>query len=223
MPVQVRCPQCKKLCQVQSEHVGQAVRCPQCSQVFLPAGDAPAAATVPARPGFWTGLRGMFRGAATPVPTAQPSDPELELHLDGPMAAAMLEAPAEPPRVRGVRLDIGSATTAGRVRPRNEDSCLVQQLSWANLDQQHTLALAVIADGMGGYQAGDKASALVVRQFAEAFTPVVTAALGRVPSGAELADLIDRTLKDANRLVRQQGETDSACKGMGATAAAVAA
>src|SRR5437899_108721 len=49
------------------------------------------------------------------------------------------------------RLDVGAASSAGRVRKRNEDSFLVQQLAWSNLDERHDVALAVVADGMGGH------------------------------------------------------------------------
>src|SRR5262252_4974338 len=49
------------------------------------------------------------------------------------------------------RLEIASATTRGLIRGRNEDSFLVQQMSWSNRDQRHEIALVVVPDGMGGY------------------------------------------------------------------------
>ena len=221
--VQLQCPQCKRPCQVQAEHLGRAVRCPQCGQAFIPAAEPRESAATGSRSGFWKGLRGMFTG---PVPTARltethPGDSDMELQLDGPAAAAMMAPSPEPAAGRGLRFDVAGATTAGRVRPRNEDSSLIQQLCWANLDRQHALVLAVVADGMGGYEAGDKASAMVIRQFADAFAPVFATALNSMPTGAAVVELLDKTIKNANRAVQQQGQTDSACKGMGATAAAV--
>ena len=50
----------------------------------------------------------------------------------------------------------------GGVRDRNEDSFLVQQCTWSNLEQRHDVGPIVVADGMGGYQAGERASGLVV-------------------------------------------------------------
>src|SRR5882672_3344762 len=48
--------------------------------------------------------------------------------------------------------DAGSATHPGRVRPRNEDSHLVRT----------DAGLWAVADGMGGHDAGDVASQLII-------------------------------------------------------------
>jgi PPM family protein phosphatase len=122
------------------------------------------------------------------------------------------------------RLDIGSATSTGRVRPRNEDSFLVQHLTWSNLDERHDVALLVVADGMGGHAAGDQASGLVVRTLGNAMDPLLSAALaGQYPEfpDASVKDSLGYALREANRLVWQKSQNDPACKGMGATAAVV--
>src|SRR5215470_2201618 len=49
--------------------------------------------------------------------------------------------------------DVGSVTHAGRVRTRNEDSCLVRT----------DVGLWAVADGMGGHEAGDVASLTLVQ------------------------------------------------------------
>jgi protein phosphatase len=84
-------------------------------------------------------------------------------------------AVAAPPRP--LRLEIGSATSPGRVRDRNEDSYLVQHLCWSHLDRLHEIALLAIADGMGGYEAGDQASAQVIASVAGALGPLLAAGL----------------------------------------------
>jgi protein phosphatase len=48
--------------------------------------------------------------------------------------------------------DVGSATHAGRVRERNEDSCLLRT----------DTGLWAVADGMGGHEAGELASRILV-------------------------------------------------------------
>jgi serine/threonine protein phosphatase PrpC len=122
------------------------------------------------------------------------------------------------------RLDIGSATSTGRVRDRNEDSFLVQHLTWSNRDDRHDVALLVVADGMGGHAGGDQASGLVVRTLGNAMAPLLSAALaGQYEDfpDASVKDALGYALREANRLVWQKGQNDPACKGMGATAAVV--
>ena len=120
------------------------------------------------------------------------------------------------------RLILGSATTRGRVRDRNEDSLLVQQLTWCAQEQRHEVALIVVADGMGGHQAGDRASGLVIRAVGEAMTPLLSAALSGEPAEPDaLAKALERGLQEANRLVQQKAKEDAACQGMGSTAVAL--
>ncbi|MGH7222791.1 MAG: GYF domain-containing protein, partial [Gemmataceae bacterium] len=77
--------------------------------------------------------------------------------------AEMTEFIPEPSLSASCRLVVGSATTRGRVRDHNEDSLLVQQCTWSNGAARHEVALVVVADGMGGHAAGERASGLVVR------------------------------------------------------------
>ena len=55
--------------------------------------------------------------------------------------------------VSSLSFDVGSATHAGKVRARNEDSCLVRT----------DTGLWAVADGMGGHVAGDLASRILVQ------------------------------------------------------------
>lgn len=54
--------------------------------------------------------------------------------------------------VAPLKFDVGSVTHAGKVRARNEDSCLVRT----------DTGLWAVADGMGGHEAGDLASRILV-------------------------------------------------------------
>ena len=119
------------------------------------------------------------------------------------------------------RLDVGCASSRGRVRDRNEDSFLVQHLRWMNLDDWHEAALLIVADGMGGYQAGERASRTVIQAVGGLLMPLLTATLeGRTADGTEEAE-VERALRTANAEVHAQASSDPACKGMGATAAVV--
>jgi protein phosphatase len=127
-------------------------------------------------------------------------------------------------RTAASRLDIGGATSAGRVRDRNEDSFLVKHQVWSNLDDCQELALVVVADGMGGHEAGEQASGLAIRTIGNALTPLLSGALSGQFGDAgstTLAETLDYALQEANRAVYRKGHGDPACQGMGATAAAV--
>src|SRR5579883_146624 len=122
------------------------------------------------------------------------------------------------------RLLLGSATTRGRVRDRNEDSLLVQQCTWSNQDERHDVALIVVADGMGGHSAGEQASALVVRTISSMLSPLLDTALSGKSGDVALADpseVLDRGLHEANRLVREAALRNPAWKGVGSTAVAL--
>lgn len=245
LPVRVQCPHCSSLCQLDEQYLGAPVKCGKCGQPFA----ARTASTQPARvpqapprlppvpdpppPGKSSGLgsmlRGMFRSFSSgkpegPIPPEEEGEEAL-LELDAPGAEARLAPgstqPAGGDSVPGVcRLDVGSATSPGRVRSRNEDSFLVQQLNWSNLDRRHELALLVVADGLGGHEAGDRASGLLIQHLSAALAGLLGQAVAGTAAEAPEALLAD-LLKEANRIILQKAQGDPACKGMGATVAAV--
>lgn len=81
--------------------------------------------------------------------------------------------------------DVAALTDRGCVRPQNEDSVLALTGS----------GLWAVADGMGGHQAGDVASAIVVEELASLGVPVSAA-----DQGARVIARLDR----ANRRIIEQ-------------------
>lgn len=75
--------------------------------------------------------------------------------------------------------DVGSVTHPGKVRSRNEDSCLVRS----------DMGMWAVADGMGGHDAGDVASQTVI----EALN-----AVHQTSSAAELLDQCEAQVRKAN-------------------------
>jgi serine/threonine protein phosphatase PrpC len=124
----------------------------------------------------------------------------------------------EVPPVAASRLDIGAATSPGRVRERNEDSHLIQHLVWSNLDQRHELALLVVADGMGGHEAGDLASGMVVRAVGKSLAPLFTF---WPDADTDPPVVLQQALQQANQEVLQLSQEDVSYEGMGATAEVV--
>src|SRR5207237_1656888 len=108
----------------------------------------------------------------------------------------------------GGKLTVGVATSRGKVRERNEDRYLVQQWSWCEGETPKEAALVVVADGMGGYQGGDRASALTVSVVARQLAGLLADAGGGPrpdpPSAAQLADAIDAALHESNRVVYEE-------------------
>jgi serine/threonine protein phosphatase PrpC len=141
-----------------------------------------------------------------------------------PVALQAVAAPPLPASAGPPRLDVGSATSAGRVRTRNEDSFLVQHLVWATLDERHEIALLAVADGMGGHEAGHVASGIVIRSLGSSLAPLLGGALSGKFTGATPENLhatLDFALQEANRAVFRKAQSDPAYKGMGATVALV--
>jgi len=91
-----------------------------------------------------------------------------------------------------VHLVVRAATDVGRVRDHNEDAFLVDD----------RLGLFAVADGMGGHQAGEVASATAL----EALRAAVT-------SGAGIRDAVT----SANDAVYEKSTTDERLRGMGTT------
>ncbi len=129
-----------------------------------------------------------------------------------------------PQTAGALRLEVAGVTSIGRERSRNEDSFLVQHLTWSDLNQNHQLALVIVADGMGGHAAGDQAARLALRRIGTRLAPVLTSALNieqREVTRAGCAKSIDAAIKEANRVVHHAAGADQKLKSMGATAAVV--
>jgi len=147
-----------------------------------------------------------------------------EQHLGVPVqcgrCARTFTTPADPAAGASLRLDIGAATSPGRVRDRNEDSFLVQHVVWSNRAERHDLAALVLADGMGGAAAGDRASGLVIRSAGALLAPLLSGVLsGAIRDTAGVPEVIASALRESNRAVWSAAREDAKCKGMGATAA----
>jgi protein phosphatase len=91
-----------------------------------------------------------------------------------------------------LRFRAGAATDVGRVRDHNEDGFLVDD----------TLGLVAVADGMGGHNAGEVASAAALDALRIAFSAGAT---------------IDSAVSAANEIVYEQSVADRNLRGMGTT------
>jgi len=105
-----------------------------------------------------------------------------------------------------VKLNINGISDVGRVREGNEDS-----IAW-----DARLGLIMLADGMGGHNAGEVASALAVETIKTALQDVLAPEI-------QAADIIDyhdavrEAVVFANQEIHEQAQMKTECAGMGTT------
>lgn len=98
---------------------------------------------------------------------------------------------------------VGSLTDIGKVREINQDSYAVNEGQ----------GLFIVADGMGGHAAGEKASQTAV----QIITERLDGAMGGSTNG-QLLDALQTAIQDANREIINASMEDSSMRGMGTTA-----
>lgn len=138
-----------------------------------------------------------------------------------------------------LRIQAASQSDLGKVREQNEDDCFVQMSSGGG----EASGLFIVADGMGGYKAGEVASQLAVKEIREILNPIfapsssdVTVALPvlsgpeeghqtrQLPEMREVA-LIHEKLKEAitraNEVIVNYGKARKEARGLGSTVTVV--
>jgi serine/threonine protein phosphatase PrpC len=108
-------------------------------------------------------------------------------------------------------LEIVNVSDVGRKRPHNEDSTIS--------DINH--GLVILADGMGGYKAGEVASALAVMTILQDMTEGLKKGKGLKPEAGNglspQSSLVRQAIRHANSNIYQLAQTDTQCQGMGTT------
>lgn len=98
-------------------------------------------------------------------------------------------------------------TDKGRVRKANEDYFANEKIN----DREY---LFVVADGMGGHQAGDVASRLGTLSFIEAYKSLRN-------KNNTISSAIQQSIKEANSTILERASADISKKGMGTTFSAI--
>ncbi|HMN22624.1 MAG TPA: Stp1/IreP family PP2C-type Ser/Thr phosphatase [Ottowia sp.] len=103
-------------------------------------------------------------------------------------------------------LEFSARTDVGRVRANNEDAVHVDAAR----------RLMVLADGMGGYNAGEVASAMAIECITTELGQWLDAARADTPVGG-VQRAIERCIEMANRAIFEAANTRPDCAGMGTT------
>jgi protein phosphatase len=109
------------------------------------------------------------------------------------------------------KLEIANVSDVGCIRPHNEDSTATNE----------ALGILVLADGMGGYKAGEVASAIAVTGI---YTDIKSGLKNSKHKGTDKASGLDKhsvmvrdAVNRANSSIYNTAQADEQCKGMGTT------
>jgi serine/threonine protein phosphatase PrpC len=112
-----------------------------------------------------------------------------------------------------IRLRAAAMTDVGRVREHNEDSVMAVEYSRESMIDPAQRHLYVVADGMGGAEAGEVASAIAV----EAIRRYIEAELDGARAEANGAELLAAALEEANSRIIEYVASHPDSRGMGST------
>ncbi|MBP9996165.1 MAG: Stp1/IreP family PP2C-type Ser/Thr phosphatase [Lachnospiraceae bacterium] len=96
-----------------------------------------------------------------------------------------------------------SITDIGRKRKLNQDYVYTSEMPVGNLPN-----LFLVADGMGGHNGGDYASKCAIETIVEYVADL---------EDTQTVTILEKSIKEANKVVRRRGEEDEALNGMGTT------
>jgi protein phosphatase len=114
----------------------------------------------------------------------------------------------------GVRMRAAAMTDVGRVREHNEDSVLAIEYTRESMLDPAEQHLYVVADGMGGAEAGEVASAIAVETIREYIEGKLEDAGAGTADGAEL---LAAALEQANSRIIEYVASHPESRGMGST------
>jgi protein phosphatase len=104
-------------------------------------------------------------------------------------------------------------TSVGNVRKVNEDSLEVAEMRLMAGDEEVNVFGMVVADGMGGYQAGEVASMLAKQCFLDSLPDLFS----HGKDDQAILEFLASIFRKSNLLINQKATNDLDCRGMGTT------
>jgi len=112
---------------------------------------------------------------------------------------------------------IGYKTDVGKTRELDEDSIGIFHIDFINKSIKGEKFLLVVADGLGGHNAGEIASGLAVNKVAEEIIGSIMRKDHMNLTSGEIKDIIQKAVKRASRDIFKLAEKNPQYKGMGTT------
>jgi protein phosphatase len=115
-----------------------------------------------------------------------------------------------------MQLEVGCATDVGRQRQRNEDSLAVHVPAHGDGEAQ-IVGLMLVADGMGGERAGDRASQMTAERLKSWFVDRSYADWPETSGPGGLEAALGRAIRAVSQEIYELGEDDPNIRGLGST------
>ena len=110
----------------------------------------------------------------------------------------------------------GFATDVGVVREANEDSFFVHEWECVTQKQKDKFGIYIVADGMGGAEAGEYASALAVKESSVSIIKDINAAKLK-GDDINFDEILQTAIKKANKVIYDTAKRNPIYAGMGTT------
>ena len=115
------------------------------------------------------------------------------------------------------RLEVGFSTDVGRQRRRNEDSYAVFVPFPGEGNPSQLSGLMLVADGMGGERAGDRASRLTAERLRHWFSTGTYCSWPEFSGDRALQAALTHAVRAVSNEIYQLGQNDPAIRGLGST------
>jgi protein phosphatase len=135
----------------------------------------------------------------------KPSLP-LESAATAPLMSPLETAPLKPPVAGASAVRFAHAQSVGRLRDHNEDTLVTLTASFEGDERLPSFGIYMVADGMGGHNLGERASAVAARRVAYEIARRVYLSLmndNHAEERAPLQEVLAEAFVDANRAVGQ--------------------
>lgn len=114
-------------------------------------------------------------------------------------------------------LEVGFSTDVGRQRRRNEDDCAVFVPYPGEANPSRLDGLLLVADGMGGERAGDRASRLATERLRQWFATGAYRSWSACSGPRPLESALRHAIQEVSREIFELGEGDPSIRGLGST------